>query len=107
MRAVKLERLIHVFSIVLAAAVAVGLVAQGFLFWAGACGVAALIWSASLWGLVGAERLADRVRRGCCPACGYDLRQTPHRCPECGHVPPHGVQLEFRDWLAAEFGQLV
>src|SRR3954452_3043512 len=51
---------------------------------------ALLAWLAilpGLWLVLTVRRRNVRKRRakaGCCVHCGYDLRETPDQCPECG-----------------------
>jgi hypothetical protein len=56
-----------------------------------------LEFSVSAWLLVAALALVplvwivrrfERTTSGRCTTCGYDLRATPDRCPECGTITP-------------------
>ncbi len=59
-------------------------------YFACAASVAPIFWLRSL------SLHRKRVRTGICLCCGYDLRATPDRCPECGTIPPKKDPISYR-----------
>jgi hypothetical protein len=51
-------------------------------YWA----VVLLLTFPTAWRMSAYLRRARDARNNLCPACGYDLRASPDRCPECGTI---------------------
>ena len=45
-----------------------------------------LVLPLTWWSIKFVRQRRGANRKGLCATCGYDLRATPERCPECGHA---------------------
>jgi hypothetical protein len=55
--------------------------------WWSFCAMGAILPLIAIRRISKIRRWRRRNRAGLCATCGYDLRATPEKCPECGTIP--------------------